>query len=210
RKKVGSGVVKQMSKAQNNATPRRVTHVDGELLTVGRQQLLPNKTDAEFRALVHGLISLGRRIITIRDGFGELAGLSGVQFEIMMLVSRLGGETGVTVTEISDLMLQSGAFTTIEIGKLVEKGLLEKSADQQDRRRVRVRLTEGGRKTLAGAAPHQRQINDILFGSLSSADFQELRRILHELVPSFEHGAHLMEFMLKREHARNTPSGGQL
>ena len=55
-------------------------------------------------------------------------------------------------------MLQSGACTTIEIGKLVERGLLEKSADQKDRRRVRVRLTENVRKALAGVAPQQRQL----------------------------------------------------
>jgi MarR family transcriptional regulator, organic hydroperoxide resistance regulator len=191
-----------MLKARDSAIQKPLVTADGKLQTVSRPELLVNKTDADFRALVHGLISLGRRIITIRDGFGVLAGLSGVQFEIMMLVSRLGGQTGVTVTEISDLMLQSGAFTTIEIGKLVEKGLLEKSADQQDRRRVRVRLTERGRKALADVAPHQRQVNDILFGSLNSRDFQELSRILRELVPSFEHGTDLMEFMLKRESAR--------
>jgi MarR family transcriptional regulator, organic hydroperoxide resistance regulator len=189
-------------KARNNRIQRPLAPIGTEPLTVSRPELLSNKTDANFRALVHGLISLGRRIITIRDGLGTLAGMSGVQFEIMMLVSRLGGQTGVTVTEISDLMLQSGAFPTIEIGKLVEKGLLEKSADQQDRRRVRVRLTERGRKALADVAPHQRQVNDILFGSLNSRDFQELSRILRELVPSFEHGTDLMEFMLKRESAR--------
>src|SRR5215472_15408964 len=150
-------------KARNSAIQKRLATADDELQTVSRPELLVNKTDAEFRALVHGLISLGRRILTARDGFGTLAGLSGVQFEIMMLVSRLGGQTGVTVTEISELMLQSGAFTTIEVGKLVEKGLLEKSADQQDRRRVRLRLTEDGHQALADIAPQQRQINDILF-----------------------------------------------
>jgi MarR family transcriptional regulator, organic hydroperoxide resistance regulator len=195
-------------KARNNRIQRPLAPIGAEPLTVSRPELLSNKTDANFRALVHGLISLGRRIITIRDGLGTLAGMSGVQFEIMMLVSRLGGQTGVTVTEISDLMLQSGAFTTIEVGKLVEKGLLEKSADQQDRRRVRLRLTEQGRKTLADVAPHQQQVNDILFGSLDSRDFHELSRILRELVPSFEHGTDLMEFMLKRESARTTRNGG--
>jgi DNA-binding MarR family transcriptional regulator len=194
-------------KARNSAIQKRLATADDELQTVSRPELLVNKTDAEFRALVHGLISLGRRILTARDGFGTLAGLSGVQFEIMMLVSRLGGQTGVTVTEISELMLQSGAFTTIEVGKLVEKGLLKKSTDQQDRRRVRLRLTEPGRKALADVAPQQRQVNDILFGSLSSHDFQELRRSLRELVPSFEHGADLMEFMLKRESARTARHG---
>jgi len=194
-------------KARNSAIQKRLATADDELQTVSRPELLVNKTDAEFRALVHGLISLGRRILTARDGFGTLAGLSGVQFEIMMLVSRLGGQTGVTVTEISELMLQSGAFTTIEVGKLVEKGLLKKSTDPQDRRRVRLRLTEPGRKALADVAPQQRQVNDILFGSLSSHDFQELRRSLRELVPSFEHGADLMEFMLKRESARTARHG---
>ena len=81
-------------KARNSAVQKRLVATDGELQTVSRPELLVNKTDAEFRALVHGLISLGRRIITIRDGLGVLAGLSGVQFEIMMLDHGLADRPG--------------------------------------------------------------------------------------------------------------------
>ena len=102
----------------------RFAPVNAELVTVSRPELLNNKTDSDFRALVHALRVLARRTIAIHDGFGALAGISGVQYEIMMLVSRLEGETGMTVTELSEMMLQSGAFTTIEAGKLVQKGLM--------------------------------------------------------------------------------------
>lgn len=71
----------------------------------------------------------------------------------------------------------------------------------------RLRLTAKRRTTLSDVVPHQRQVNDILFGSLNLHDFQELGRILRNLGPSFEHGAHLMEFILKRILAPRTRAG---
>jgi DNA-binding MarR family transcriptional regulator len=178
---------------------RRPTSVEPGLFTVHRPELLVNGSDGEFRTLIHRLMAVSRCINAVRDGFGALVGITGVQYEIMMWVSRLQGDDGVTVGEVSSAMRQSGAFTTIETGKLVDRGLLEKSADLHDRRRVRLRVTEAGREVLRSLTSYQRQVNDTLFASLKSKELGELNGTLRDFLPCADHAANLMEFILKQE-----------
>jgi DNA-binding MarR family transcriptional regulator len=168
------------------------------LLTVTRPELLVDGSDAEFRTLVHRLMSFTRCISAIRDGFGALAGITGVQYELMMWVARLQGTEGITVGEVSVAMRQSGAFTTIEVGKLVDKGLLDKNPDLKDRRRVRLRVTDQGRSVLESLAPVQRRINDVLFASIRPNELEELSGTFRDLLPDADHAANLMAFILKQ------------
>jgi DNA-binding MarR family transcriptional regulator len=176
-----------------------VAPANPELLTVTRPELLVDGSDAEFRTLIHRIMAFSRWISTVRDGFGALLGISGVQYEIMILVSRLQGNDGITVGDLSGAIRLSGAFTTIETGKLVDKGLLKKSADLRDRRRVRLRVTSAGRKVLLSLAPYQRQINDTAFANLKATELQELSGILSELLPGWERAVNLIDFILKQE-----------
>ena len=186
---------------------RRLTPVEPALLTVSRRELLSDGSDVEFRALVHRLMSFTRFIGMTREGLGALAGVTGVQYEIMMWVSRLQGADGVTVGEIGAAMRQSGAFTTIEAGKLVEKGLLEKSADLKDRRRVRLRYTAKWQNTLRAVCPYQQQINDAVFASLTPRDLQELNRIFRDLLVGADRGTHLIDFILKEQEGAAAQNG---
>jgi DNA-binding MarR family transcriptional regulator len=178
--------------------PSPAPATDATLMTVTRPELLVNGSDAEFRTLVHRLMSFSRYINAIRDGFGSFVGISGVQYEIMMWVERLQGADGITVGEVSTAMRQSGAFTTIETSKLVDKGLLEKSADLTDRRRVRLRITEAGSELVRSLATYQRRINDTLFASIKFDELGELNGTLRELLPCADHATNLLEFLLKQ------------
>jgi MarR family transcriptional regulator, organic hydroperoxide resistance regulator len=191
--------VKMAVRLHPKSSAGRVAPANPELLTVTRPELLVDGSDAEFRTLIHLSMSFSRWISTVRDGFGALIGISGVQYEIMILVSRLQGNEGITVGDLSSAIRLSGAFTTIETGKLVDKGLLEKSADLRDRRRVRLRLTSGGRKVLLSLAPYQRQINDVAFANLKATELQELSGLLGELLPGMDRAVNLINFILKQE-----------
>ena len=116
---------KMVARLHPKSSAGRVAPANPELLTVTRPELLVDGSDAEFRTLIHRSMSFSRWISTVRDGFGALIGISGVQYEMMILVSRLQGNEGITVGDLSSAIRLSGAFTTIEAGKLVDKGLLE-------------------------------------------------------------------------------------
>ncbi|HWA36795.1 MAG TPA: MarR family transcriptional regulator [Burkholderiales bacterium] len=159
-------------------------------LTVSRRALLERGSDAAFRGLIHDLIAYGHRLDACRDAFAAIARVSGAQYEILMLVSRADG---LSVGEIAARLHRSGAFITIETGRLVERGLLAKAADPQDGRRVLLRRTARTMQVLRRMAPHQRRVNDVLFECLDARRFRELRALAAELVACGDRAVTLLE-----------------
>jgi DNA-binding MarR family transcriptional regulator len=148
-------------------------------LTVSRSALLAQGSDSEFRGLVHDLIACGHKLDACRDAFAAIAGISGAQYEILMLVSRADG---LSIGEVAARLHRSGAFITIEANKLAAEGILEKTADPEDGRRVLLRNTAKSVALLERLAPYQRRINDVLFEFLDEKRFRELRALAAKLV----------------------------
>jgi len=148
-------------------------------LTVSRSALLAQGSDTEFRGLVHDLIAYGHKLDACRDAFAAIAGVSGVQYEILMLVSR--GD-GLSIGEVATRLHRSGAFITIEANKLAERGVLDKTSDPDDGRRVLLKLNAKSLQLLERLAPYQRRINDVLFEFLDEKRFRELRALAAKLV----------------------------
>ena len=147
--------------------------------TVSRAALLSRGSDAEFRGLVHDLIAYGHKLDACRDAFAAIAGVSGVQYEILMLVSRADG---LSIGEVAARLHRSGAFITIEANKLAERGILDKTPDPADGRRVLLKLNSKSLQLLERLAPYQRRINDVLFEFLDEKRFRELRALAAKLV----------------------------
>jgi MarR family transcriptional regulator, organic hydroperoxide resistance regulator len=166
--------------------------------TVSRTALLVDGSDAEFRGLIHDLIAYGHRLDACRDAFARIAGISGVQYEILMLVSRADG---LSVSEVAARLHRSGAFITIEANKLVARGLLDKASDPADGRRVLLKMNSRSSQVLQRLAPYQRRINDVLFERLDARRFRQVRRLARELVASGDRAVALIEFMLHEAKA---------
>ena len=160
--------------------------------TVSRSALLRHGSDEEFRFLIHDLIAYGHRLDACRDGFAALAGISGAQYEILMLVSRA---EALSVGEIASRLHRSGAFITIECNKLVEKRILEKGSDPADGRRVLLRNGPKARELLERMAPYQVKVNDALFECLDAKQFRELRALAKELVACGDRAVALFEYL---------------
>src|SRR5687767_933224 len=106
-------------------------------VTVSRRALLVKGSDVEFRNLIHDLIAYGHRLDACRDAFATIAGISGVQYEILMLVSRADG---LSIGEVASRLHRSGAFITIEANRMVAAGIIDKAADPTDGRKVLLRI----------------------------------------------------------------------
>jgi DNA-binding MarR family transcriptional regulator len=167
--------------------------------TVSRAALLVEGSDAEFRRLIHDLIAYGHKLDACRDGFAAIAGISGVQYEILMLVSRADG--ALAVGEVAARLHRSGAFITIEANKLAERGILDKAADPQDGRRVLLQLTAKAADLLRTLAPYQRRVNDVLFEALDAKRFRELRALAGELVASGDRAVAMLGLLLHEAEA---------
>src|SRR5437764_8793804 len=111
-------------------------------VTVSRAALLVEGSDAEFRSLIHDLIAYGHKLDACRDAFAAIVGVSGAQYEILMLVSRA---EGLSVGEVAARLHRSGAFITVEANKRVQRGILDKAADPSDGRKVLLNVNARGK-----------------------------------------------------------------
>ena len=180
------------------ARPRRKAPPRQPPLTVSRPALLVRGSDAEFRRLIHDLIAYGHRLDACRDAFAEIIGVSGAQYEILMLASRADG---LSVGEVATRLHRSGAFITIEAAKLVERGILEKEPDPADGRRVRLRVTAKGRTLVESLSPHQRRINDVLFECLDAKAFARARRLAADLLACGDRAVSMLDLLVQDAEA---------
>lgn len=167
-------------------------------LTVSRAPLLVRGSDVEFRQLIHDLIAYGHRLDACRDAFAAIIGVSGAQYEILMLVSR---SEGLAVGEVAARMHRSGAFITIEANKLAERGILEKASDPGDGRKVLLKMNFKGQQLVEQLAPHQRKVNDVLFECLDAKGFAQLRGLAGELVACGDRAVAMLEMLLHEAQA---------
>jgi DNA-binding MarR family transcriptional regulator len=156
----------------------------GMPLTITRPELLNDGSDRDFRRLVHNMFAFMARHESIRDGHARQVGLAGIEYTILISIGHLGLDGDVNVKTIADHLHMSGAFVTTVTSKLQTLGLIEKTQDSADRRRISLAITEKGKALLRKLAPYQREINDVEFGPLSREDFQTISRILEALIYS--------------------------
>lgn len=164
-------------------------------LTVSREELLVDGSDAKFRQFVHRLLAYASSLEAIRAGLGEMIGLSGVQYTILICIAHLEEGRGVGVKAIADHLNYTGAFVTIETGKLAALGLVEKRQNPGDKRRVLLTVTDRARDLLRELAPMQRRVNDTLFASLDGESFQHLCRQAEDLAADARNAQALVEFL---------------
>jgi DNA-binding MarR family transcriptional regulator len=164
-------------------------------LTVSRPELLVDGSDSDFRALVHGMLGFSARLEAVRSGFGGLIGVTGIQYTILISVSHLEPTGDVGVSRIAAHLHISGAFVTIETGKLLKLGLLSKRSDARDRRRVCLGITEKGSALLQQLAPIQAQVNDVLFEFLDSAQFWQFRGLVDKMTECGDRSVVLLQYL---------------
>lgn len=149
-------------------------------LTVTRPELLEGGSDMKFREMVHNALAFSARLESLRAGYGKLLGLSGVEYTILISVAHLADEEEIGVSRLAEHLMLTGAFVTSEVNKLVKKGLISKTQNPADKRRVILTVTDQGAKLLERLAPVQQQVNDVHFGTLTKAEFE----LLHDLFPA--------------------------
>jgi DNA-binding MarR family transcriptional regulator len=166
-------------------------------LTVSRPELRIDGSDHEFRCFVHGMLAFAARLEAVRSGFAALVGLTGIQYTILISVKHLELQGTVNVSTIAEHLHVSGAFVTIETGKLLKLGLLTKRPDPEDRRRVCLSVTAKGRERLKRLAPTQVKVNDVLFEFMDAAEFRQLRGMVDRMTSCGDRAVALLDYLSK-------------
>ena len=101
------------------------------------------------------------------------------RFDVLAALYRR--RDGVTMSELSRMLLVSNGNATTVVDRLEKDGLVKRSASETDRRTVFVALTdEGLRQFEILAADHERKVNAV-FGGLSGTELDMLTGILKRM-----------------------------
>lgn len=170
-------------------------------VTVSRPELLEAGDDARFRDLLHAIFAFSSQLQAARARFGAFIGLSPTQYMVLIAVAQLAPQEA-GVAQIAERLYFSPAFVTIEVNKLVKLGLVIKSPNPKDGRRVVLRTSAEGDRRLAALAEYQRPVNDALFASLKRRDFVLLHRVMTTLSANGDQALALAEFVETRLKSR--------
>ena len=88
---------------------------------------------------------------------------------------------GVRLSELAEALRIAPRSATEVADGLQERGLVERTADPDDRRAVRLTPTESGRRVQREVDDARAAASQELFARLSAADRAELERILRQL-----------------------------
>jgi DNA-binding MarR family transcriptional regulator len=106
------------------------------------------------------------------------------RFDVMAALHRR--PEGVTMSELSRMLLVSNGNATAVVDRLEAEGLVRRTPSESDRRTVFVRLTpEGLARFDLLAAEHEAHV-DRLFGALSESDLDDLSTLLKRMGPRDE------------------------
>lgn len=162
---------------QSNAGNALGAEVYRPPLSVSKPELLDGGRDDRFREVIYALFVTATRFQDIREAFGRDMGISGAQYFILMAIASHHEAGGVGIRALADYLHVAASHATVEVNKLVARGLLAKQAHPEDGRRVVITLSEAGKAALEQVAPFRQQINDLLFDGFSRQDFEQLGRI---------------------------------
>jgi DNA-binding MarR family transcriptional regulator len=171
-------------------------------VTISRPELIEDGDDAPFRQMIHDALGFSTRLLEIRNRLGEVIGLSGPAFSILIAIEHLSKDADVGISQVSEHLHQSGAFVTLEVAKLVKAGLVDKFANPEDGRRVIVKVTDKARALLAELAETQRPVNDAIFAGLDAEQFRAFAAIAARLVSGTEESLALLRYKAEQRRSR--------
>ncbi len=130
------------------------------------------------RVLLHrSLIRVQGKLHRLSKAHLEQFHLSGSEYGI---IRNLEG-AALTLSELSQRILRVNSNTTAMIDHLEAKGLVKREPDQNDRRVIRVKLTETGTKLSEKVVPKQNMFIRELLGPLTDFETTALTALLEKV-----------------------------
>jgi len=159
-------------------------------LTISLDAFVKNGSDRAYRKLIFELMGLQYQMQRHSDQFARYIGTNNAQFHVIMIMA---GASDLTVSQIAQLMNVTSQFVTIEVGRLIRKGIVEKRANESDRRSSFLNLTPKGKNLVRELAPVLRRANNLHFRSLTDERARTLTEMLHAIIEDGRRVIHELE-----------------
>lgn len=105
----------------------------------------------------------------------------GVTPEMWLVLSRLYARDGQYQTQIADSTFRDRPNTSRILAGLEERGYVRRQRDPDDRRRMRIHLTERGEEFVREMAPLAARTRDGLYEGLSDDELRMVHRVLRRI-----------------------------
>ncbi len=119
------------------------------------------------------------------DGFGLLF----IDYSVLRVLQLAGAPYRMSPSELAEVVLRSSGGMTQILDRLARAGLVERSADPTDRRKVLVGLTDEGLDVARRANARYLAARQDLLGGLSPDEVRDLDAAVHRLLELLSDGA---------------------
>jgi DNA-binding MarR family transcriptional regulator len=113
-----------------------------------------------------------RRFRRRTDDVAAEAGLTSQRYDLLLMIESVGGETGIRLTELCDLLQMQQTAVTELVKRADEAGLVARGSSEEDRRVSLLRLTAEGRSRLLDAFTELRGDREALAAALEELDLR--------------------------------------
>lgn len=97
------------------------------------------------------------------------------------IIAVLGERAGLTSTEVAQRTLMDKPTVSRAAASLIERGIIERQIDREDRRRAPMRLTDEGAAIYAAILPRALECEQELLAALSTGETTTLHHLLSRL-----------------------------
>ncbi|MDU5476058.1 MULTISPECIES: MarR family winged helix-turn-helix transcriptional regulator [Pantoea] len=125
--------------------------------------------------LAHLLVQANRRV-------NRQLSLEGITLEHWRALKVIAVQDGVTMRELSDELMQNFPTLTKIIDKMVLEALVYRRPDEQDRRKVRLHISDKGKAVLDQQNNRVNEHQDKLEGVYGSDESQMLKEMLEQFL----------------------------
>jgi DNA-binding MarR family transcriptional regulator len=154
------------------------------------EQWQRERPDLETEAM--GILGrFGRLVLQVEAAINSTFvrhGLQRGEFDVLAALRRSGSPFELNPSVLADTLMLSRAGMTGRLDRLESAGLVRRIADADDRRSVRVALTEQGRELIDVVVTEHIENEERLLSVLPAADRKHLDRIVRRMLTSFEAG----------------------
>ncbi|MEV6137622.1 MarR family transcriptional regulator [Nocardia sp. NPDC051990] len=154
------------------------------------EQWRQERPDLELEAM--GVIGRMGRLLAVAQRDIEAVflarGLQRGEFDVLAALRRSGVPFELNPSVLADALMLSRAGMTGRLDRLESAGLVRRIADAQDRRAIRVALTETGRTLIDEVVTAHTENETRMLSVLSAKDRHDLDRIARVLLASLEGG----------------------
>ena len=142
--------------------------------------------DASPMGILGRVARLQKYILKSLEGVFNDHGLNAGEFDVLATLRRSGKPYQLTPTELYNSMMVSSGTMTNRVDKLEKRGLVERLADERDRRGTLISLTDKGLDIIEKVVTAHVETGHHILSALEKAEIEKLAALMRQLLVSME------------------------